>query len=553
MIECKDLIKIYYNEENKIRVPALRGCDLSVKTGEIFSIVGPSGSGKTTLINILAGLDNCSSGEVQVEDYQLSLMSSKELNSYRQKMIGLVDQFPERTLFLGATIKDNLKFVSSLNQNTRIDKQNRNQEILKKLGIGHLEHRVVRSLSGGEMVRTAIACALAKEAPLLLCDEPTGQLDNMNTLRVKNLLKQITINFETTILVVSHDPRFQEGVNKTCEIQNGRVSSIIDVNEKLTYSDKRKFPLKFKMQIDSTNSIRLPDFIINALNLTSAAELQYTKDGIVRLIHPEKIKPKEVTLDKITFKRKELVLDTLPDNYFEQENNIIKLNNVSKTYYSNGNIIQALSEINCRLRKGELTFIFGSSGSGKTTLIKLLAGLECITTGQIEILNQPFSDFSDAKKSEFRKRNIGLVTQQGNLHPFLTITESFYLKDILSGKSIRNLGEKKIENQLERFKIIHRKNSYPLEVSGGELQRASIAIAVNICPNIILLDEPTANMDTELANETMQKIYNIHKTTDVTVLIATHDISLVKDGYRALLLEDGKIKQDGIVITPRNS
>ncbi len=552
MIECKDLIKIYQDEENKIRVPALRGCDLSVKTGEIFSIIGPSGSGKTTLINILAGLDKCSSGEVQVGGYQLALMSSKELNLYRKKMIGVVSQFPERTLFLDGTIKDNLKFALRLNQDSSISILKRNQEIIEKLGIEHLMHRVVRTLSGGEMVRTAIACTLAKEAPLLLCDEPTGQLDSMNTFRVKDLLRQVTKDFGTTVVVVTHDPRFQEGVDKTCEIRDGRVSSIIDVNEKITYGAKKEFPLRFKMQIDSSNSVRLPDFIIRSLNLTNAAELQYSKKGIVRLVHPEMIEPKEVTLDEIVIKRKELVLDSLPDNYFKQKSSIITLTNVSKTYYYNGNVIHALSDVNLKLQKGDITFILGPSGSGKTTLIKILAGLECTTSGQIEILDQPFSELSDADRAVFRRENIGLVTQQGNLHPFLTITESFLLKDILSWKNIRHLDEENIETQLNQFKITQRKNSYPLEISGGELQRASLAIAVNKYPKIIILDEPTANMDAELATETMEKIYNIQKTTDITFLIATHDITLVKDDYRVLLLEDGKIKRDGIVMTPGN-
>ncbi len=552
MIECKDLIKIYFDEKKEIRTPALRGCDLSVEAGEIFSIVGPSGSGKTTLINILAGLDSCSSGEVLVGEYQLAKMSTKELNNYRQKMIGIVDQFPERTLFLDGTVKDNLKFVSKLNQTHVINSHNRNREILKKLGIDHLDHRILRSLSGGEMVRTAIACALANETPILLCDEPTGQLDSFNTHQVKDLLKQVTRNFEVTVLVVTHDPRFQEGVDKTCEILDGRVSSIISLSEQLTYGDKSKFPLKFKTQMDTSNSIRLPDFIISTLKLTNAAELNYTKNGKVQLVHPDGIEPKKVTLEKIVFKRKELVLDMLPADYFEHSKNIISFNDVSKDYHSNGNIVQALSSINLGLHKGELVFILGPSGSGKTTLIKLISGLEQITSGQIEILEQPFSSFSDAQKSEFRKQNIGLVTQQGNLHPLLTIAESFYLKEIFSRKDIKNLEEKNIGKILEQFNITHRKKSYPLEVSGGELQRASLAIAINDFPKIIILDEPTANLDTKLAKEVMNKIYTIHNTTDITFVIATHDISLIRDGYRALVLENGKIEQDGIVITPNN-
>ena len=430
MIECKDLIKIYYDEENELRVPALRGCDLSIKSGEIFSIIGPSGSGKTTLINILAGLDACSSGEVIVGEYRLDQMNARELNAYRLKMIGIIDQFPERTLFLDGTIRDNLKFVSNINKKSTIETQNRNQDILEKLGIAHLENRIVRSLSGGEITRTAIACTLAKEAPVLLCDEPTGQLDTLNTLRIIDLLKQITKDFETTILAVSHDPRFQEGIDRTCEIRNGRVSSVIAVAEQPIYGDKRQFPLKFKMQIDTTNNIRVPDSIMKTLNLTNAAEFQLTKKGKVRLIHPEGVAPKEIILEKIKFTRKELVVKDLPTDYFQQANKIIEFNNVSKIYRTNGNLIHALSKINFQMKKGELVFVVGPSGSGKTTLINLLTGLEKVTSGKIKILNQIFSALSSVQKSAFRKQNFGLVSQQGNLHPFLTIAESFFLKDL---------------------------------------------------------------------------------------------------------------------------
>ncbi len=546
MIKCKDLIKIYYDEETSLRVPALRGCDLFVSEGEILSIVGPSGSGKTTVINILAGLDICSSGEVIVGDYHLAQMSLEELNTYRLEMVGIVDQFPERTLFLDGTLKDNLKFASNIRQISAGKSQRNHQNILDKLGITHLKNRLVRNFSGGELIRAAIACALAKEVPILLCDEPTGQLDSANTFKVKDLLKEIAVEFGTTILVVTHDPRFLDGVDKTCEIKNGRVSSVLDVAEQLVYGTKKQFPLKFKMQIDSTNSIRLPDYISNLLHLTNNAELDVSEDGKVLLTHPEGLAPNKPSLEKIKLIRKELLMESLPSTYFQQSNIIIELINISKNYSTNKNVVKALSNINLQIKKGELVFILGPSGSGKTTLIKLLSGLEDETFGSIRILDKIFSEFSNTQKSAFRKQNIGLVPQQGILHPYLTIAENFFLKDFFSGKIVKDFETQKVTEYLKKFNITHRKNSYPLEISGGELQRASLAIASSQSPQIIILDEPTANLDSELAEEVMQEIYNLHSMTNITSLIATHDINIIKDGYRAIVLEDGKIEQDGL-------
>ncbi|MBN1329876.1 MAG: ATP-binding cassette domain-containing protein [Candidatus Heimdallarchaeota archaeon] len=297
----------------------------------------------------------------------------------------------------------------------------------------------------------------------------------------------------------------------------------------------------------------MPDFIVKILNLAQDVELQVGKNSEVRLVHPEGTAPKEINFEEIKVTRKELVMDDLPTDYSQQVPMIIEFSNLSKTYTTNGTEIHALSEINFQMKKGELVFLLGSSGSGKTTLIKLLTGIERATSGKITILDQPFSDFSDDQKSVFRKQNIGLVTQQGNLHPFLTIAESFYLKDFFSGKTIKDIDEKNITAALEQFNIVHRKQSYPLEISGGELQRVSLAIATCDYPQIIILDEPTANLDSELAEVAMQEIYKLHASTDITFLIATHDINLIKDGYRALVLEDGKIKRDGIVITRKEN
>lgn len=554
MIEVRDLIKIFTDKETNTKVPALRGCDLKISKGEIFTIVGPSGSGKTTLVNILAGLESYSSGYVRVGEYDLeNLTTQKALNLYRKNMIGLIDQFPERTLFLDGTIEDNMIFLSNIKTKAKKEDYLRNNEILEKLGIYHLRTRIVRGLSGGEMIRTAIACALAKKVPVILCDEPTGQLDSMNTENVKDLLKEISREFGTAILVVTHDPRFQEGVDKTCEIRDGRVSSIINLSEQDIYKGQQTFPLKFKSQIDSSSSIRLPDLILNTLQLEESVELELYKKGDVKLKNPKsEVKPKEVILNDLKLRRRELITKDLPKNHFSSSQQIIKLQNVSKTYKSDGSEVHALVDINLKINEGELLFIVGPSGSGKTTLVKLITGVDKTTSGEIIISEKHFNNLTDREHAIFRRNNIGLVTQQGNLHPFLTIIENFYLKDIFSGKIFSEINVESKSEYLLKFNIEHRSESYPLEISGGELQRASLAIANNDYPPIIILDEPTANLDSNLAEEVMDQIYKLHQTSEITFLIATHDINIIQDGRRVIELEDGKIKRDGIVVSSKD-
>ncbi len=277
IVTCKDLIKIYKDSVRKINVPALRGCDFEVNQGELVSIVGPSGSGKTTLINILAGLDTPSSGEVEVAGYKLDKLNPKFLQAFRLLTIGLVDQFPERTLFLNVTIDDNLTYAESVINKPNSSENLSNQTILEQLGILKLKNRCVNTLSGGEITRVALACALAKGVPLILCDEPTGQLDGLNTDKIKFLLKMIVRDFGTTIIVVTHDKRFLDGVDRTFEIKDGRVTAILTHAERVLLQQSPKFPLRFKSYIDTTRTMHVPDMIYKTLKLTDSGEFLLKK------------------------------------------------------------------------------------------------------------------------------------------------------------------------------------------------------------------------------------------------------------------------------------
>ncbi|NPE06707.1 MAG: ATP-binding cassette domain-containing protein, partial [Asgard group archaeon] len=322
----------------------------------------------------------------------------------------------------------------------------------------------------------------------------------------------------------------------------------------LAYSGKTSFPLKFKSQLDSSSSIRVPDLVLKSLKIDKDIVFELSEDGEVKLTHPMGVIPEKIVLEEIKERRKILTMDPLPKKYFTRKEIVVQLQDVSKIYTSNGTDVQALSDINFIVKKGEIVFILGPSGSGKTTLVKLITGLESSTDGEIKIIKEFFSNLTDSEKADFRRNQMGLVSQQGNLHPFLTVDENFYLKDIFSGKRFRaRTLDDKVTEQLKRFDILHRMESFPLEISGGELQRASLAIANNDFPPIVILDEPTANLDSELAGQAMNQIYELHRKTGITFLIATHDINLIQDGIRAIELVDGKINRDGLVVTKSNN
>ncbi len=546
MIHIQDVIKIFENPITKMQVPALRGIDLEIRKGELISIVGPSGSGKTTLINIIAGLEKASSGKVTVNNINLEKLSSSELDDYRLNSVGLIEQFPERSLLLRATVEDNLAFTSSLYTNEMKLSNQYNHSLLEKLNITHLKKHRVNTLSGGEMIRVAIACMLAKKVPIILCDEPTGQLDAENTELVKNLLREIAEVLNTTVIVVTHDLRFHDGINRTCQIENGRVSSLLTLNEQQQYSSKSEFPLKFISNIDSTKNARIPDIILETHQLSDRIEFQINEDGRTSIKNPSGAPPKKFELHKQKKMRKELNLLPLPKDYHKEKKIVYHLQNVSKKYKNNGSITTALIDIDLKIVKGEKLFLIGPSGSGKTTLMKLLSGMEACTSGDIKALDKSFSDISDADRAAFRLNSIGITSQQGNLHPYLSTNENLILKNIVSGKKLDREITQLNEEVFIKFKLQNKQAMFPTELSGGELQRAALASAIIDTPPILLFDEPTANLDSELIDDIIQLLYQLSEKTKSTMVISTHDINLIPKGTRVIELINGRIFRDGI-------
>ncbi|MBN1328681.1 MAG: ATP-binding cassette domain-containing protein [Candidatus Heimdallarchaeota archaeon] len=545
MIESFDLIKIYEDEKRQIRIPALRGCDFQVERGELVTIIGPSGSGKTTLINILAGQETISSGSVKVDGINLEKLTISDLTSYRLKKISVVDQFPERNLFLNVKVEENLSLFSTLDyKDLSKVTEKRNKEIMVNLGVDHLSSRIVKTLSGGEMIRVAIACAIAKRSPVILCDEPTGQLDRENTQKVKDILSKVSEKYNTTIIVVTHDMRFLEGVDKTYIIKDGRVSAILGKEDR---EEQSKFPLKFKSHVDSSKSIRIPELIYKTLKFDDVVQFEMTEESEVTLKHPQNITPEKVELTKKEAIRKEVILEKIPKSYHEKRDIVIEIKNLSKDYKPLGGTVHAITDINLKIHSGEFVFIVGPSGSGKSTLLKVLAGLEKESQGEIMILdNKSFTKLSENEKAFFRRNYLGVVMQQGNLHPFLTVAENLYLKDVFTKQKKVQIKEKNFTNLLTLFHILHRQNSYPTDISGGELQRASLAVSFYGSPKILVLDEPTANLDSDLAKTVIENLYKLHQEYNLTILLSTHDLNLINKGNRVIELVDGKIKQDGL-------
>ena len=218
---------------------------------------------------------------------------------------------------------------------------------------------------------------------------------------------------------------------------------------------------------------------------------------------------------------------------------LYKLDNINLNYHVNGSDIKVLKNINFVINKNERVAIIGESGSGKTSLLMLMSGLENPTTGSIFFDNEDFSKISEKKKTQIRKKKIGLIFQQFYLIPNYTA-----LENVMFPMQINQIHDekKKANSILSDVGLAHRKNNLPSELSGGEQQRVAIARAIAFNPEIILADEPTGNLDRKNTELVSDLLLNYSNKKKISLILVTHNMNLAKKCDRVIKLFDGRIE-----------
>lgn len=203
----------------EVSIEALSGADFNIDKGEFAVIAGPSGAGKSTILNLLGGMDTCSSGEIIVDGAHVNNFNAKQLTTYRRYDIGFVFQF--YNLVQNLTVRENVEFAAQICKNPLdID------ATIKAVGLQDRMNNFPAQLSGGEQQRVAIARALAKNPKILLCDEPTGALDYQTGKAVLKLLQDTCINSNVTVIVITHNLALTPMGHKVIKVKNGKVDSI---------------------------------------------------------------------------------------------------------------------------------------------------------------------------------------------------------------------------------------------------------------------------------------------------------------------------------------
>ena len=216
-ISFKQVRKEYVMGE--VTIKAVDGVDFHIEKGEFAIIVGPSGAGKTTVLNMLGGMDACTSGEILVDGTQVSSFNARQLTQYRRNDIGFVFQF--------YNLVQNLTALENVELAAQICKQPLDaKDVLEHVGLGHRLNNFPAQLSGGEQQRVAIARALAKNPKLLLCDEPTGALDYVTGKAILKLLQDTCRLQGMTVVVITHNTALTPMADRVIHIKNGRVEEM---------------------------------------------------------------------------------------------------------------------------------------------------------------------------------------------------------------------------------------------------------------------------------------------------------------------------------------
>jgi ABC-type lipoprotein export system ATPase subunit/bifunctional DNA-binding transcriptional regulator/antitoxin component of YhaV-PrlF toxin-antitoxin module len=525
----------------------------------MVAIVGPSGSGKTTLLNILGGLDHPTAGRVVVAGHDLGHLSAAALNRYRREGVGFVWQQPARNLLPYLSATENVLLPQVVAGRMTTPHPDWAEQLLEAVGLQDRRTHRLAELSSGEQQRLAIAIALANRPPLLLADEPTGNLDTATAREVWGIFRRINTLFDTTMVLVTHDEAIAAQSDRVVTIRDGQVSA-----EKRMEKGRHtppSLPSEYVV-LDSIGRLQVPPEYREQLGIGRLVKLEL-RDGTI-VIHPVRDedrteiavapgeqKPRLPWLVRqargVLYRPRTRLFTPAPAApYFPQKEirkgAAVRVVRLVRTYQSGGVSVSALRGVSMEVSPGTFAAVLGRSGSGKTTLLNLIGGLDRPTAGQVYLDGQEVSTLSEAELTRLRRHQVGCVFQSFALLPQLSAWDNVELVLRLAGMP-RAKRVARTRQCLARVGLSAWANHRPYELSGGQQQRLAIARAMANRPALILADEPTGELDSASARQIMVLFRELTDKEGVTVIMATHD-PLVEE-YASVIyrLADGQIHQ----------
>lgn len=515
IIQVKDVSFTYPGAEEKV----LHHANLSIDEGEFVAIIGGNGSGKSTLCKTFNGLIpqfyvGDFEGKVQLEDRETAEYSVAQLS----KDIGYVYQDFENQI-MRPTVIDDASFAP-LNFGLK-DYKERGLWALEVTGLTAIANEFIWQLSGGQKHLLAIAAVLSMKPKVLIVDEPVAQLDPQHAEEVYKVLKKLNEELGMTIIVIEHHTEFiADYCHSVVLMERGRVLWKEPVKKALSKVDELVCHGIYPPQItQAAHKMQQNGYRHDGLPITLAEGMEYfhhfpkampLPDAGNRQIEKTKANP------IIQFEKASLQFQDLR----RQKKQV--LHNIDTTFY-----------------EGERIAIVGNNGAGKSSLIKLIAGIVKPTYGEVSILDHKATSASPEKLGKY----VSYVYQNPD-EMFIEDSVKREIELFLKARKVPNY-EETVEVILHDFALSELKERDARLLSGGQKRRVSLAIAAAMQPHIILLDEPTANLDIATKKHVVHMLETLKEHVK-TVIIATHDMQLVAEwATRIIVMHNGEIIADG--------
>ena len=496
--------------------PTLRDVNLTIEKGDFVAIVGNNGCGKSTLCKTLNGLiPQFITGEYEgrVEVCGLDA-SAADVGALAQK-VGYVYQDFENQI-VRPTVLDDASYAC-LNY-AMPDYLDRGREALRQCGLQGREDDFIWQLSGGQTHLLALAGVLSLQPEVLILDEPIAQLDPGHADRIYAVLRRLNREYGKTILVIEHHTEYIADYCKhVLLLKDGRVQWMLPTDDALQRVE----------ELQSCN-IFPPQVTIAAHRLRQAGELQADR------------LPTTVEEGRAAFAARPGVrtCTVLPQPPAGEP--VVQFRDVSVRYRSvKGAPRTVFSGLDLTVRRGDKIALIGSNGAGKSTLMKLMVGLLKPAGGAVLLNGKSLHDGGP----EGLGRQVSMVYQ----NPEDMFIQDSIQADIAYAMEARGLPDARSRTDalLERFRLTALRDRDGRLLSGGQMRRASLAIGIALDPGVLLLDEPTANLDIATRKEIMRTLDDMKQITE-TVVIATHDMQLVCEwAERIVVLCGGRVVADG--------
>ena len=495
--------------------PALRDITVNIEQGDFLAIVGNNGCGKSTFCKTLNGLiPQFISGALEGRVLACGLDTRKSDVGALARKVGYVYQDFENQI-IRPTVLDDASYAC---QNYAMaDYRERGRAALAQCGLQGKENDFIWQLSGGQTHLLALAGAVSLQPDVLILDEPIAQLDPAHADCIYAVLRRLNEEYGKTIIVIEHHTEYIADFCKhVMLLKEGRVQWVLPAGEALQRVEELQSCNIFPPQV------------------TIAAWRASRKAGQAERL------PTTVEEGKAFFVPKARPEPLPPARRPGQGETVAAFQNVSVAYRSvKGDPHKVFEDLTLDIHKGDKVALIGSNGAGKSTFMKLMVGLLKPSGGSVWLNGRDLHDV----RPEALSRQISMVYQ----NPEDMFIKDSIEKDIAYAMEVRGVPDAAARTRrlLERFRLAGLRERDGRLLSGGQMRRASLAIGVALDPGILLLDEPTANLDIATRKEIMRTLEELKEITE-TVVIATHDMQLVCEwAERIIVLCGGRVVADG--------